>query len=63
MWKGVGKVTTKPKKNPYRRAERAFKITGSALRYSTIGLLAALLIAVGWIGGLGAWALPSVSPP
>ena len=55
--KGVGKVTTKPKKNPYRRAERALKITGSALKYAALGILVALFIAVGWIGGLGAWAL------
>ena len=55
--KGVGKVTTKPKKNPYRRAERAFRITGSALKYTALGILVALFIAVGWIGGLGAWAL------
>lgn len=47
VWKGVGKVTTKPKKNPYRRAERAF-------RYTALGILVALFIAVGWIG---AWAL------
>lgn len=56
--KGVGKVMTKPKKNPYRRAERALRITGSALKYTALGLLVALFITVGWIGGLD----PRVAP-